>query len=159
MVPMTRFSTTTASDGVVPVSRETVWQVLTDPDLVTDMTPLLHRIHAEGDLWRWELAKVPVTGISIAPCFTERMRFDEPARIDYSHEPPVGSEEPTGVDGCYSLTKVDDGTHLAISLTIHADLPLPRLAAPAVKAAMHAVVATIGAGFSRNLTRELRRVG
>lgn len=156
---MTRFATTTASDGVVTASRETVWQVLTDPDLVTRMTPLLHRIHTDGDLWRWELAKVPVTGISIAPCFTERMRFDEPTRIDYAHEPPAGDEERTGVDGWYALREVDDGTHLAISLTIHADLPLPRLAAPAVKAAMHTVIATIGAGFSRNLTRELQRAG
>ncbi|QNN51288.1 SRPBCC family protein [Nocardioides mesophilus] len=157
---MHRFSTSVASDGVVSASPDTVWKVLTDPERITRMTPLLHRIDlvdGREDLWRWQLATVPVTGMTVVPCFTERMRFAEPTRIDYTHEPQGGTQERTGVEGWYELTEVTDGTHLALGLTVHAELPLPRLATPAVRGAMHAVMGTIGAGFSRNLVRELER--
>ena len=57
--------------------------------------------------------------------------------------------------GRYTLTDTDDGTHLAIRLEVSADLPLPKVSAPAVKAAMRAVMGTMGIGFERGFRREL----
>jgi hypothetical protein len=48
-------------------------------------------------------------------------------------------------------------TDLSIELAITVDLPFPRLARPAVQAAMRAVVATMGVRFSHNLVRHLKR--
>ena len=151
------FRASTTSNGVVPASREEVWAVLTDPATVASMTPMVRSITpvGAGDQWRWEMTNVPVLGWSFTPCFTERMTFTDHTRIDFSHAPPPGSAERTGVEGCYTLTDVADGTHLAIELTVDAELPLPRMAGPAVRAAMKTVMATMAVGFERNFRREL----
>ncbi len=152
---MNWFAAETKSDGVVPADRAEVWRLLTDPDTVAEMTPLLAGIEADGDLWRWRMTRLPVLGMAFCPEFTERMKFVDQERIDYSHAPPPGSHETAGAEGWYELSDVDDGTHLAIGLTIKVALPLPRASGPAVRAAMRAVFATMGAGFSRNLHRRL----
>ncbi|MGZ4476753.1 MAG: hypothetical protein ACXVWW_13695 [Nocardioides sp.] len=149
------FDATNESEAVLAAGRDEIWNVLTDPRLVAEMTPLLDRIEADGDLWRWEFAKIPVLGVGFTPAFTERMGFTEGTRIDYEHAPPEGQRERTGVDGWYILTDVEHGTHLAISLTVKAELPLSRLAAPAVTGVMRSVMATAGVGFARNLERHL----
>jgi carbon monoxide dehydrogenase subunit G len=149
------FSATNASDGVVRASRAEVWAVLTDPDAVAAMTPLLQRIDADGDLWRWQFTSIPLLGVALTPAFTERMRFRHEERIDFEHEPPPGSTERTGVDGWYTLTDVADGTHLAISFTVRVQLPLSRVMAPAVTAVMHAVMRRTGDGFAKNFERRL----
>lgn len=151
---MNWFSASNESEGVVAADRSTVWGLLTDPDAVAEMTPLLQRIDADGDVWRWQFSAVPILGTALAPAFTERMTFAPEDRIDYHHEP--GQGERTGVDGWYTLSDADEGTHLAIGLTVKAQLPLSRLAAPAVRTAMRTVIATIGAGFARNFERRLR---
>jgi hypothetical protein len=46
---------------------------------------------------------------------------------------------------------------LSIELGVDVDLPFPKLAKPAVRASMQAVIAAMGAGFARNLERELAR--
>jgi hypothetical protein len=119
------------------------------------MTPLLQRIDTDGDVWRWQFSAVPILGTALAPAFTERMRFAPEDRIDYHHEPAVGHSERTGVDGWYELSDAAEGTHLAIGLTVKAQLPLSRLATPAVRTAMRAVIAATGAGFARNFERRL----
>ena len=37
----------------MPVPRSAVWEVLTDPQCLTEMTPLLDGIRVDGDRWRW----------------------------------------------------------------------------------------------------------
>ena len=104
--------------------------------------------------WRWHLTKLTVLGIGIAPIFTEQMTFDEPSYIEYSHRPP-GKTERAGADGWYKLEEVEEGTHLEIELTMHVDLPLSKLAAPAVNRVMSSMMQRTGDRFAANLLRHL----
>lgn len=149
------FETSTESEATVPATPEAIWEVLTDPDAVARLTPLVEHIEADGDLWRWQMARVPVLGVSLTPAFTEHMQFQQGRRIDYTHTPPDGGREHAGVDGWYELRGTDRGTLLGVGLTVKVDLPLPRLSGPAVRTAMRTVMAGIGTGFSRNLLRHL----
>lgn len=152
---MHRFSATTDSEAVVAAERSTIWAVLTDPVLLPELTPLLRRIETDGDVWRWHLVNLSVLGVGVSSSFTERMRFDEGNRIDYTHEPPLGVTERTGAEGNYVLSDVSGGTHLAISLTLTVELPLTRFAAPAVTGVMRGVMERTGDRFSDNLLRHL----
>lgn len=152
---MHRFSATTASHALVAAERTRIWAVLTDPVLLPRLTPLLRRIDADGDLWRWHLVGLSVLGVGVSPVFTERMRFEERRRIDYSHEPPPGVVERTGARGSYRLDDDPGGTRLEIDLTLHVELPLSRLARPAVVGLMTATMQRMGERFSANLLRHL----
>ena len=152
---MSQFSATTASEAVVPAGRTEIWAVLTDPVLLPKLTPLLRRIETRGDLWRWYMIGINVMGVGISPCFTERMRFDQERRIDYSHEPPKGTVERTGAEGWYELSDAPGGTRLTISLTLCVDLPLPRVMAPAVTRVIKGTMERTGDRFSANLMRHL----
>ena len=152
---MAWFEAETESKAVVAAPPEAIWAALSDPATVARLTPLVHAIEADGDLWRWQLARVPVLGLAVSPAFTEHMKFEEPHRIDYTHAPPPGHVEHAGVEGCYVLEKVDRGTHLAVAMTVGVELPLPRATGIVVRTAMRTVIATMGAGFSRNLLRHL----
>jgi carbon monoxide dehydrogenase subunit G len=152
---MNTFSATNDSVAVIAADREAIWGALTDPALLPRLTPLLRRIEADGDLWRWEMSRISVLGVSFSPCFTERMTFDAPRRIEYSHEPPRGRVERTGAEGWYELSEVDAGTRLRISLTLSVELPLARAARPAVSGVMKAVMARTGERFAGNLLRHL----
>ena len=87
---MNTFSAQTESDAVVQAPRSDIWAALTDPDLLPRLTPFLERIESDGDLWRWELSRIPILGVAIAPRFTERMTFEPETRIEYRHAPPAG---------------------------------------------------------------------
>jgi len=152
---MNWFSATTSSQADVAADRGEVWDVLTDPDALAELTPLLRHIEVDGDLWRWCFTQVPLLGLAVTPAFTERMRFREQQRIDYEHAPPAGSHERFGVEGWYTLDDTSDGTRLAVSMTVRVQLPLTRLAAPAVTRVMDSVLARTGDGFSKNFERRL----
>jgi carbon monoxide dehydrogenase subunit G len=152
---MTWFEASTRSEAVVTADREAVWDVLVDPAAIADMTPLVRTIEVSGDHWRWQLQKVPGLGVSLAPSFTVRLELDEPHRIAFVHDPPDGERERAGVDGEYLLTEHERGTHLSIDLGARVDLPLSRLARPAVTATMRRVIDSMGAGFSRALLERL----
>jgi carbon monoxide dehydrogenase subunit G len=152
---MNRFSATTASEAVVAADRSAVWAVLTDPELLSKLTPLVNRIDANGDIWCWHLGRIAALGVSVRPFFTERMRFEQERRIQYTHEPPRGTTERTGVDGCYELSDAPGGTRLAIGLTVHVDLPLAKIAGPAVTKVIKTTMGRTGDRFSANLLREL----
>jgi hypothetical protein len=96
-----------------------------------------------------------ILGVGIAPAFTERMTFDEPARIDFRHDPPAGADERSAVEGWYSLEEVPQGTRLVTAMEITVDLPLPRASAPAVRSVMGRVVDQMGDRFSAGLLRHL----
>ncbi len=152
---MNRFSATSSSEAVVAADRETIWAVLTDPDMLPALTPMLSHIVTDGDLWRWEMTRIGVLGASISPSFTERMVFLPPSRIEYTHAPPAGRREHTAAEGWYDLLEVEEGTHLRIGLTVFVDLPLARVAAPAVRRVMESVMARIGDRFAANLREHL----
>ena len=120
----------------------------------SELPQLLRKIEARGDVWEWHLTGLTVLGIGIAPVFTEQMSFDEPDRIDYEHRPP-GKSERAGADGWYVLEDHPDGTHLEIKLTMHVDLPLSRLAAPAVTRVMTSMMERTGERFATNLLHHL----
>jgi len=155
---VTTFSVATASTATVDADRKRVWAALTDPDLIVRLTPYLSRIDAVTDhgveRWTWQLVRIPLLGSMVSPSFTEVMTYDEPSRIDFVHD-PARTDEKAGVDGRYVLKEAGQGTDLSIDLAITVELPFPKLARPAVHAAMRAVIATMGARFSHNLVRYL----
>lgn len=152
---MNQFSATTDSEAVVAADQKAIWEALTDPEVLPRLTPLLRHIETDGDLWRWELNRIGVLGASIRPCFTERMHFDAPQRIEYTHEPPAGRHERTAAEGWYHLTEVEGGTRLRISLTLSVELPLTRAVEPAVRRVMQSAMARTGDRFAVNLLRHL----
>jgi carbon monoxide dehydrogenase subunit G len=162
---VSRFSAGTTADAVVDVPRAEVWAALTDPAVVARLTPFVRRIvvvdggrgagGAGGELWRWEMTGLTVLGVGVAPTFTERMTYDEPARIDFDHEPPAGQTERAAVAGWYRLEEQDAGTRLTTSMEITVDLPLPRVSAGAVRVALCRVIDQMGERFSRNLLAHL----
>ena len=148
---MARFTASTRSDAVVQAERAEVWKVLTDPVLLPQLTPYLSRIVVDGEHWRWEMARLPVLNVTIAPSFTERMTFEEGKRIEFTHDPPAGTTERAAAEGWYELRDTDRGTELSIDLALAVDLPLPRAAAPAVNRVMQRVMDGMGDKFAANL--------
>jgi carbon monoxide dehydrogenase subunit G len=153
---MNRFEATNHSEAVVAADRGAIYAALTDPKVLPRLTPLLRTIETDGDLWRWELTRITILGVGLAPCFTERMRFDPPDRIAYAHTPAAGKHEPAGADGWYNLSEVDGGTRLEISLTMHVDLPLSKVARPAVTRVMSSMMQHTGDRFAANLLKHLK---
>jgi len=151
-----RFRSRNRSHGEVPAPRQRVWEVLTDPEALTELTPMLAGIEVHGDRWCWQLAGIRALGVEVAPAFTERMAFEAPERIEFRHDPPPGSAERAGADGVYELADLGaDRTHLSIDITIHVDLPLPALSRRAVERVMTATMARTGDAFGDRLARRL----
>jgi carbon monoxide dehydrogenase subunit G len=132
-----------------------VWEVLTDPHLIARLTPFLKSVEEEGTHWVWQMTKVPVLGKSFSFTFRERMDFDEPHRIDFTHDPAPGADEAAGVTGWYALAPRPAGTHLETSMQITVELPFPGLVRPAVVTAMKGVIALMGQRFAHNLLTHL----
>ncbi len=148
---MARFSATTTADAVVATDRDAVWAALTDPELLPRLTPFLSAIEVDGDRWTWQMGRIPLLGISVAPSFTEQMTFTPGERIEFRHSPPAGVRERAGVNGWYDLSDAEGGTHLATSLEVEVELPLSRVATPAVRGAMMGVLNVMGDRFSHHL--------
>ena len=151
---MTHFSAHNSSSATLKSPREKVWQALTDPELLPELTPYLHRIDVEGDRWTWHVAKVPLLGRSIGTTFTEVMTFEEPRRIVYKHD-PERVDEHSAVEGEYILEEAGQGTRVSIDIDVTVDLPFGRVTRPAVEAGMRAVMALMGRRFAHNLLRHL----
>ena len=152
---MTTFRTHNDSIEAVAAPRDEVWAAMADPDLLAALTPLIDRIEADGDHWRWCLTSIEAMGVSIAPCFTVRMTFDEPNRITFEHDPPAGASEPAGATGHYDLIAFDGGTVLDIDMTMHVDLPLPGMLRGAVERVMDRTTQLHGDRFFANLLAHL----
>lgn len=151
---MTRFSAQNQSAATLKSPRKEIWDVLTDPQLLPELTPYLHNIEVEGDRWTWNVAKVPLLGKSIGTCFTEVMSFDEPRRIGFKHDPDQTGER-SAVEGEYILEEVAGGTRVSIDLHVTVDLPFSRFMRPDVETGMSAVMALMGRRFAHNLLRHL----
>jgi carbon monoxide dehydrogenase subunit G len=149
---VTRFEATNVSEADVPAPREKIWAVVTSPERLAQLTPLIERITADGDLWSWELRTISALGAQIAPSFTEHMSFEEGHRLTYEHRPPSGKTERAGARGTYTLADLPDGgTHLGVNLTLHVELPLPGVARRAVEGVMSTMMARTGEKFAENL--------
>lgn len=157
---MTSFSASTEAEAIVLATRQQIWDVLRDPDLVAELTPFVTGITERGEHWVWSMTKLPVPKTTLSPTFTEKMTYAELERIEFTHD-PQGEDESTGVEGWYDLSDAEpqDGeeaaTRLKTSLTITVDLPLPKAMGPAVKASMKTVIGQMGNKFSDNLLRHL----
>lgn len=154
---MNRFHARNRSAATLAASADQVWRILIDPDLLVKFTPNLKRIDVEGDRWTWHLTRLPVLSAAIEPSFTEVMEFEEPRRIGFRHD-PARAEERAGVEGEYLITPVPDGTEVSIDIEVWVDLPLPRLARPAVERVMGTIVAGMGYRFGQHVRRHLRDV-
>lgn len=153
---MTAFSSRNQSTADVPASQEAIWEVLSDPDALARLTPLVRAITADGDLWCWQLGGISALGLSVEPAFTERMTFTDGTCIRFRPDPPFGDGQRAGATGTYELSERDDGvTNLAIDITIEVDLPLPKLSAKAVERVMATTMARTGDRFARNLYEQL----
>lgn len=152
---MTRFEASDESTMVVAAPRRDIWAVLTDPTVLAELTPLLRRIDADGDRWRWHMAGISALGAEVAPSFTEEMRFTDGERIAFRHAPPAGSRERSGADGVYVLADAEGGTQLAVDITIHVDLPLPSMSRAAVQRVMSQTMRRTGERFHDNLLAHL----
>lgn len=153
---MTAFSSRNQSTADVPASQEAIWAVLSDPDALARLTPLVRAITADGDLWCWQLSGISALGLSVEPAFTERMTFTDGTCIRFRPDPSFGDGQRAGATGTYELSERADGlTNLAIDITIEVDLPLPKLSANAVQRVMATTMARTGDRFARNLYEQL----
>lgn len=153
---MTRFAYTTTSEAEVAADPARIWAALTDPPTLVALTPLLTGIDADGDTWTWRMQGLSALGVGLSPVFTEAMTFQTERRIDFTHAPPAGSRERAGAEGSYRLAPTDGGTHLAITLTVRIDVPLPSVAKPAVTGAMRSTMDRMGDRFAANLVAHLK---
>ncbi|MEO6572147.1 MAG: SRPBCC family protein [Ilumatobacteraceae bacterium] len=153
---MTTFSSRNRSVATVPVLPELIWDILSDPDALAQMTPLVDRITTDGNMWSWTLAGISALGVSVAPTFSEHMTFVPTSRIEYRHEPPPGRSERAGASGTYLITQVgDDRSKLHIDITLCVELPLPGFSRRAVERIMAATMQRTGDGFAANLYERL----
>lgn len=130
--------------------------MLTDPQSLAELTPLIRSIEASGSKWLWKLNGVEALGMKVEAAFTERMDFIDKSRIVFTHDPPAGAKELAGVDGVYDVTPAGgEETGLRIDLTLSVELPVPRLAAPAVERVLTSTMRITGRQFASNLYRRL----
>jgi carbon monoxide dehydrogenase subunit G len=149
---MARFESSVVSQADVPATRETIWGVVTSPEHLANLTPLIKRIQADGDLWQWQLNSISALGTRITPTFTEKMTFEEGHLLAYEHRPRPGSNERAGARGTYTLDDLPDGgTHLSVDLTLHVELPLPGISRRAVERVMFTMMTRTGQKFAENL--------
>ena len=140
----------------MPVDPERIWDIVADPKHFAELTPLVDRVVANGDVWTWTLAGIARLGIDIAPRLTERMTLTPISRIEFRHDPPPGRSERAGVMGSYQITRAgDQSSKLAIDLTLCLELPLPDVSKHAGEKIMDATMARTAGAFARNLYRHL----
>lgn len=149
---MTRFSTRNVSRAQVPAPRAAIWDALTDPACLTELTPLLNEIVVDGDQWTWQLTGIRGLGLEVAPSFTVQMDFEPQERITYRPVEPTSKDERAAAAGVYELTDLgNDHTRLFIDITLHVDLPLPALSRRAVEKVMSASMQRTGRIFGERL--------
>ena len=156
MGQVNRFEARNISSGEVPAPRHDIWEVLSSPDRLAQMTPLLDGISVHGDVWCWRLSGISTLGVEVAPSFTERMTFEPETTIRFAHEPQPGAPERGGADGVYTLHVVHDGlTRLEIDINLHVLLPLPQAARRAVQRVMTSTMTRTGDVFAKRLYEQL----
>jgi carbon monoxide dehydrogenase subunit G len=142
--------------STVPVRSDEIWQLITDPGTLADLTPLVRSIEATGSQWEWTLHGIEALGLKVEAVFTERMEFIDQRQIIFTHDPPIGSRERAGVEGVYDLTSNGgEATDLQVDLTLLVDLPLPGLSRHAVEPVLLSTMRATGQRFASNLYEQL----
>lgn len=142
--------------STVPVTQDKIWEILTDPNMLADLTPLVRSIEATGSQWTWTLNGIDGLGLSVEAVFTERMDFTERTQIVFTHDPPAGTRERAAVEGVYDLAPAGkNATDLRVDLELMVDLPLPRLSRHAVEPLIHSTMRLTGQRFATNLYEHL----
>ena len=142
--------------STVPVRSDEIWQLITDPGALADLTPLVRSIEATGSQWEWALNGIEALGLKVEAVFTERMEFIDQRQIIFTHDPPIGSRERAGVEGVYDLTSNGrKATDLQVDLTLLVDLPLPGLSRHAVERVLLSTMRATGQRFASNLYEQL----
>jgi len=153
---MAWFSARTISASTVPVGSDQIWEILTDPSALAELTPLIKSIEASGDHWLWKLNSIEALGLKVEAAFTERMEFSDGRQIVFAHDPPTGTKERAAVEGRYDVDPAgDDSTDLKVDLTLSVELPLPRLARHGVEKVIHSAMRVTGKQFAKNLYERL----
>ncbi len=153
---MHRFEARNISSADVPAPRSAIWEVLRSPETLAELTPLLDDIAVDGNHWCWQMAGISALGVEVSPSFTELMTFTPEESIRFEHDPPAGSTERAGARGVYTLEATSaDETHLEIDITLHVQLPLPKLSSRAVQRVMSATMVRTGNVFAERLYRRL----
>lgn len=153
---MTQFSARTISASTVPVSSNKIWKILTNPDALAELTPLIRSIEASGSRWLWTLNGIEALGMKVEAAFTESMEFTDERQIVFTHDPPQGKKELAAVEGIYDLTPAGpNSTDLRVDLTLSVELPLPRIARQAVERVILATMRVTGRQFASNLYERL----
>jgi carbon monoxide dehydrogenase subunit G len=153
---MARFESRNVSTASVAAPRADIWAIVTSPDALAELTPLIDRISADGDRWCWQLKRISALGVHVEPSFTELMTFDDGQRMTFEHQPPPGKSEVAGAHGVYELAdRTDGGTDLSVDITIHVELPLPSISRRAVQRVMASMMARTGDKFAENLYARL----
>ena len=153
---MTVFSARNISASTVPVASAEIWRLITDPETLAELTPLVRSIEASGSTWRWTLERIAALGLDVDATFTEQMTFTDGRQIVFSHRPPDGRDEIAGLEGVYDLTPAGpEVTDLRVDLTLTVDLPLPGLSRRAVSTVLRSMMRTTGRMFATNLYERL----
>ena len=146
------FSARNISVSSVPVGAGQIWELITDPQALASLTPLVRSIEASGSRWTWTLAGIEGLGLKVEPVFTERMEFTEGRQIVFAHDPPDGVRERAAVEGIYDLTPQGDRvTGLKVDLVLSVELPLPGVSRPAVERIMDSTMRITGRRFASNM--------
>ena len=153
---MAWFSARTISQSTLPVASTQIWEILTNPATLAELTPLVPSIEASGSEWLWTLNGIEALGIKLEATFTENMQFTEERQIVFTHNPPRGTKERAAVDGIYDVTLLGPkSTDLKVDLTLSVELPLPRLSRHAVEPIILTTMRTTGQHFATNLYERL----
>ena len=153
---MARFESRNVSTASVPAPRADIWAIVTSPESLAELTPLIDRISADGDVWCWKLKRISALGVHVEPSFTELMTFEDGRKMTFEHSPPPGATEMAGAKGVYTLADgAGGGTDLSVDITIHVDLPLPAISRRAVQRVMASLMARTGDKFADNLYARL----
>ena len=149
---MAWFRARNISTSTVPVPADVIWPIITDPQQLAGLTPLIESIEPRNDLWTWRLHGIEALGLTVAAVFTESMTFIDERQIRFEHTPPAGSTERTGVRGVYDVDPISEtATGLRVDLTLSVELPLPRAARPAVERILQTSMRLTGRRFAENL--------
>jgi hypothetical protein len=155
---LNQFTSSRHDVAEVRSSVDEVWALLVQPAVLVRHTPFLHAIDDLGDgRWVWRVGGIRYPGGVFTSSFTERMTFDEPRSITFSHE-PASRHEHAGAEGRYDLSPARDGgagARLEIALSVTARLPAPRAGRALVGKAMDLVLAQMGRSFAHGLLAEL----
>ncbi|QWC84527.1 hypothetical protein KLP28_13260 [Nocardioidaceae bacterium] len=149
----------------LPGDCEAAYALLCDPGFVGRSAPFIRRITPLAeDLWRWEVGGISYPGGSFAAGFTQRMTFDAPHAISFHHDPAAAARgargtrraELAGAEGVFRVApRPGDGVRVDLEMSVEAQVPAPRAAAPIVESAMGAVLVLMRDRFTAALQQEL----